>query len=59
MEVLNTAEILLTVLYRRDREWSPKMEVNCVIIAISGHYIWKAIPPEASKRGRPNLELEL
>ena len=24
-----------------------------------GHYIWKAIPPEASERGTPNLELEL
>ena len=47
------------LLYRRDRERSPKIDVKCVITATFGHYIWKAIPQEASQRESPNLELKL
>jgi len=47
------------LLYRRDRESSPRRDVKCAIIAIFGRYIWKAISPDASKRGRPNLDREL
>jgi len=35
------------LLYRGDRERSPKIDVKCVITATFGHYIWKAIPPRS------------
>jgi len=37
-------------------QWSPTIDVKYAINAIFGHQIWKAIPPEASQRGRPKLE---
>ena len=45
--------------YRGDGERSPKIDVKCFITATFGHYIWKAISAEASKRGTTNMKLEL
>ena len=45
--------------YRRGREWSLKIHIKYLIIDTFRHYLWKAIAPEASNEGIPNLELEL
>jgi len=60
VELPNAAEILSTVVLQKRRgtqsENRCQMSDHCYVRTL---YVWKAIPAEASKRGTPNMKLEL
>ena len=50
------AEILLTVALEKRQGMKSNNTHACMIVGTFGHYIWKAIAPEPSNEGIPNVE---